>query len=82
MTFLQAAVAILKESSRPMTAKELAGAALSRGLMSTRGKTPEATLTAGLYRQVKRQPGGPLFRVADPGPSRARRGSVRWEWRG
>jgi hypothetical protein len=82
MTFLQAAVAILRESSQPMTAQELAAAALSRGLMSTRGKTPEASIAAGLYLQVKRQPSGPLFRVADPGPNRARRGSVRWEWRG
>jgi hypothetical protein len=81
MSFLDAAIIILKETQREMTAKELADVALQRGLVTSAGKTPDATLAAQLYVRVREQSGGPLRKVAGPGASRARRGSVRWAWR-
>jgi len=80
-SFLDAAITILKETKREMTARELADAALQRGLVSSSGKTADATLAAQLYVKVREQPCGPLRRIAQQGPSRARRGSVRWAWR-
>jgi hypothetical protein len=81
LSFLDAAILILRETGRPMTAKELALAALERGLIKSGGKTPDATLAAQLYVRVREQPDGPLRRVAIPGPTRAQRGTVRWKWR-
>lgn len=72
---------VLKETRREMTSKELAEIALRRGLMTSTGKTPDATLAAQLYVRVREQPDGPLRKVAEPGATRARRGSVRWVWR-
>jgi len=80
-SFLDAAITILKETKREMTARELADAALQRGLVSSSGKTPDATLAAQMYVRVREQPAGPLRRIAESGPTRARRGSVRWAWR-
>ena len=81
MSFLDAAVIVLRASGRSMTAKELVDVAMSRGLITTRGATPDATLAAQLYVQLRLQPDGPLRRTAEPGRLRAQRGSVRWEWR-
>ncbi len=81
LSFLDAAITILKETRREMTARELAAMALERGLVRSSGRTPDATLAPQLYVRVRKQPGGPLRRVAEAGPSRARRGSVRWVWR-
>lgn len=81
MSFLEAAKVILRESGRPMTAREVTGIALKRGLIASNGKTPEATLLAQLYARVRDDPDGPIVRVWEQGPTRARRGSVRWAWR-
>ena len=80
-SFLDAAITILKDTGRELTAKELAAAALQRNLISSTGKTPGATLSAQLYVRVREQPTGPLRRIAVAGPHRAQRGSVRWAWR-
>ena len=80
MSFLDAAIVIMTEATRPMTVRELADAVLSRGLVTTSGKTPDATLAAELYLRVKHEPGGSLRRVAVAGPNRAQRGSVGWVW--
>jgi hypothetical protein len=81
MTFLEAAKAILRETGRPMTAREVTDLALKRGLIKSSGKTPDATLLAQLYGQVRDNPDGPIVRVWEQGPNRARRGTVRWAWR-
>jgi len=61
-----------------MTGGEIVAEALRRGLVQTKGKTPEATMLAELYLHA-RETGLPLLkRVFEPGPTRARRGSVRW----
>jgi hypothetical protein len=81
MSFLNAAISILKETRRDMTANEVAQIAMDRGLVKSTGKTPGATLAAQLYVHVREHPQGPLRKVSVPGPSRARRDSVKWAWR-
>lgn len=81
MTYLEAALAVLESAGRPMTGREITAEALRRGLITPMGKTPEATLSARLYVYVRDRPDGRLVRLAEPGPGRARRGSVRWALR-
>jgi hypothetical protein len=50
MTFLEAAELVLRTAKKPLTIREITGMALRRGLIETRGKTPEATMSAALYR--------------------------------
>jgi hypothetical protein len=79
MTFWQAAERILSRANRPMTAQEILQRAISTGLISSKGKTPLQTVRARLYDRRKRDPR--LERVFDQGPTRAKRGSVRWTLR-
>jgi hypothetical protein len=81
VSFLGAATAILKETGREMTASEIARVAIECGLVESSGKTPDATLAAQLYVHLRDHPHGPLKKIAEPGPLRARRDSVRWAWR-
>jgi hypothetical protein len=75
VTFLEAAEEVLRETGRPMTAREITDVAAKRGLIKTRGKTPEATMSARLYAAPR---DASVKRVFRPGPTRASRGSVRW----
>lgn len=77
-TYLQAAAAVLRDASGPMTVREITGAAVSRGLIKPDGKTPERTMSAALYTAPS---DAPVSREYQPGPTRARRGSVRWRYR-
>jgi hypothetical protein len=61
-----------------MTAREIADAALQRGLITTRGRTPEDTMSAALYRYIRDVKGAVIRREFTPGPTRAVRESVRW----
>lgn len=76
--FLEAAVAVLAEAGRPLTADEIVAHALERGLIQTEGKTPTATMTACLYTHVRDAERTRVVRVFEPGRQRAQRGSVRW----
>jgi SpoVK/Ycf46/Vps4 family AAA+-type ATPase len=78
MTFLQAAISVLESVGRALTAEEITTQALQRGLISTSGKTPAATMGAALYLDLRDNPNTRLVRHAEPGPNRARRGNVRW----
>src|ERR1700730_3591037 len=77
LSVLDVAVEVLRTSRRPLTIREIIDRAQAAGLLRSNGKTPHATLSAQLYRRV-RQPGSPVERIAEPGQSRARRGTVRW----
>ncbi len=79
MTFWQATEKVLTNVNQPMTAREILQRAVSRGLIATKGKTPLASLQAVLYVRSKRDPR--LERVFDQGPTRAKRGTVRWRLR-
>ncbi len=88
MTYFEAAVTILQECNRPMTAREIMNEVIRRGLLTPSGKTPLYTLSSALYTSMQANPDGPLVRLSDQGPfpryrsnkegARARRGSVRW----
>lgn len=52
---------------------------MERGLIATIGKTPWKTMDAALY--ASNRGGGPVVKLAQPGPTRAARGSVRWTLR-
>lgn len=78
MTFLEAAIDVLAATDRPLTTAEITTEAVRRGLVRTRGKTPVATFAARLYMELQRNPQPRVSKVAEPGRSRARRGSVRW----
>ncbi|MBA2450192.1 MAG: winged helix-turn-helix domain-containing protein [Chloroflexi bacterium] len=77
-SYLDAAVAVLEAIGRPLTAREITDEALRRGLIRPAGKTPEATMTARLYVHARDDPTPRVVRLAEPGPTRARRNSVRW----
>ena len=81
MSLISAALLVLSEADRPMTVKEIASAIADGRLASTSGKTPVASISAQLYvaSSEGRFPG--LERTAAQGPTRARRGSVRWLYR-
>jgi hypothetical protein len=79
MTYREAAVAVLREARRPLTAPEIVERALAKGLIETHGATPAASLASALYTAP---PGVPIRRVFRQGPTRAARGSVRWVYDG
>lgn len=76
MTFLEAAIAVLRSSRQPLTTREVTERALEAGLIDTHGKTPNATMAAVLYRALHTD--GELIKIDGPGNGRAKRGSVRW----
>lgn len=78
MRCLDAAETILSDVGKPLTVEALVEEALRRGLIHPTGKTPVATMSAALYMDVRENPTTRLVHIADPGPNRARRNSVRW----
>jgi len=70
VSLLDAAVTVLAGAKEPMMAKEIVAEVLSRGLWSTKGETPEATLYAAMIREIaskKSAGGGPRFKKVDRG---------------
>jgi len=54
-SLLDEALAVLKESGRPMNAKAMTEAVLAKGEWSTKGKTPAATLYASILREIQKK---------------------------
>ena len=77
MSYIDAALAVLAAADRPLTVAEITDGAVDRGLITPRGRTPEATMSAELYTEARR-PNHRLAKIATPGRIRAVRGSVRW----
>lgn len=78
MSYLDAAITVLRAARRPLTAREITADALAGELIRPVGKTPEATMRATLYLHVRALPYGEIRRVCEPGSGRARLDSVRW----
>ena len=55
MNFKQAAYHVLKDEKRPIPAKEITQIALRDGLIKTDGKTPDATMGAVIYADIKQK---------------------------
>ncbi len=51
----EAAYLILKDHKKPLHMKEIIRIALGRKMIETKGKTPEATLSADFYNENKRK---------------------------
>lgn len=79
MTYYQAALQVLKTAGGPLTTREITTLAIERGLISPKGKTPNATMSAQLYLEVTKD--RQLVKIDTPGNGRAKRGSVRWALR-
>ena len=60
-SFVNVAYKVLKEKRSPLTAKEITEIGLGKGLIETKGKTPEATLGARIYVDIKKKGRDSLF---------------------
>ena len=76
MTYLEAAIAVLETSNRPLSTPEIMERITSDGLITVTGRTPVRTLEAALYGALGKHP--QLRREAKTGKIRAARGTVRW----
>ncbi len=56
ISFKEAASRILNEANEPLSAKEITEIALEKDLIETLGATPEATMAAQLYTDIKKNP--------------------------
>jgi hypothetical protein len=63
MTFLEAALEILRRERKPLHYKELTEKAMERKLLTFVGRTPEVTMQTQLTTAVKKAPGAPFVRV-------------------
>ncbi len=79
MTYLEAALSILRAAGRPLSSDEITERALNQGLIVPRGKTPVATMRAALYGGLHRPTN--LVKVSEHAIINARPGSVRWDLR-
>jgi restriction system protein len=66
MTLKEAAIQVLMEAEGPLHAKEVAKRILAHGLWETAGKTPDATVSAQLYTDIKKNGDQSLFIQAGP----------------
>jgi HB1/ASXL restriction endonuclease-like protein with HTH domain len=77
MTYVQAALEVLRSSPRPLSTEEITKQALEQGFIDPeRGKTPHKSMAAALYKVFNSE--GSIVKIGTPGKERARRGSVRW----
>jgi hypothetical protein len=63
MTFLEAALEILRRERKPLHYKDIAQKAMDRKLLTFVGRTPEVTMQTQLTAAVKKSPGAPFVRV-------------------
>lgn len=70
MSLLDSVYLLLQESASPMRPKELAAALIQWGMWQSQGKTPDATVGARIYEDIKSM-------EINPGSSRRQKGSLR-----
>jgi len=61
MNFKEAAYHVLGKEKKPLSTKEITQIALKEGLITTDGKTPDATMGAAIYTEIKQKKGKSLF---------------------
>jgi hypothetical protein len=76
MTYIGAALQVLKSAGHPLTTREILDQAVRQGLITLRGKTPDRSMAARLYTRARSDP--QLVKLESPGNTRAKNGSVRW----
>lgn len=64
---LDAAILVLRETGQPMNTKEMVDAVKAKGLWSSNGKTPEATLYASILREIQKKGDDARFRKTERG---------------
>jgi restriction system protein len=67
MNIKEAAAKILKEKGRPLNAAEITKLIIEAGLWKSEGKTPEATVSAQIYTDIKKKGDKSLFVKVAPG---------------
>ena len=67
MSGLDAAAKVLADNGKPMTTHEIAEVAIKRGLWSTNGKTPHATLYSAIIREIATRGSTARFRKTERG---------------
>jgi len=62
-TFKEVAQQILKNQNKPLSAKEITKIAIDNNMLTTEGKTPEATMAAHLYTDIKKNSNSVFMKV-------------------
>jgi hypothetical protein len=65
-TFLSAAMSVIREAGIPLTATEIAKRILDQDLVATKGKTPELTIAARIYSDLKQKGTSSNFTYVQP----------------
>lgn len=79
MTYYEAALQILRSARHPLTTREITDRAMERKLITPHGKTPQATMSAVLYRRAGND--AEFVKLDTQGNVRAKPGTVRWTLR-
>lgn len=66
LSFREAAQLILSREKRIMTAREIATVAINEGLVSSAGKTPDASIAGQIYTDTRRNPEKTPFVIVGP----------------
>lgn len=66
LSFREAAQLILSREKRVMTAREIATIAINEGLVSSAGKTPDASIAGQIYTDTRRNPEKTPFVIVGP----------------
>lgn len=67
LSILNAAVEIMKGAKEPLTVKEITRAVFEKGLAASNGRTPHATLSAAMGREITAKGAESRFRRAERG---------------
>jgi HB1/ASXL restriction endonuclease-like protein with HTH domain/restriction endonuclease len=64
MTFLEAAIEVLRQAGSPLSVRDLTDRAIQQKLLSHEGRTPEVTMQARLNQELRKGDRTPLVRVS------------------
>lgn len=77
LPYIEAALYVLTTSGPELSTRDLGDRVLASGRLRSRSRTPRASLTAALYRELGK-PNPRIERHFEKGLHRAKAGSVRW----